>query len=49
MRMTAYYTTALITLSLCSAPSMTIMVAAQENANLQQAVAAELREDRSLR
>ena len=49
MRMTARYTTALITLSLCSAPSMTNTVGAQADVNLQQAVVAELREDRSLR
>ena len=49
MRMTARYTIALITLSFCAVPSMTSIVGAQDNANLQQAVLIELREDRSLR
>jgi len=48
-RLTGHYTTALITLSLWSAPSIMNMVGAQENPNLQQAVTAELGEDRSLR
>ena len=50
MHMAARYTAALITLSLCSAPAMTSgVVSAQSDANLQQAVLTELREDRSLR
>ena len=49
MRMTARYTITLITLAFCAAPSMTSIVGAQDNSNLQQAVITELREDRSLR